>query len=89
MPLFHIIQPEVTVPEPEGAAMRWRPRIAWPPMRWRRRMAAMAYDTTAGPLNYLTVYAPWVQDDNFLLGIRSVADTLGFSQDKLRLRGVR
>jgi adenine-specific DNA-methyltransferase len=51
--------------------------------------AQQAQHTTAGPLNYLTVYAPWVQDDNFLLGIRSVADALGFSQDKLRLRGVR
>lgn len=51
--------------------------------------AQQAQQTTDGPLNYLTVYAPWVQDDNFLLGIRSVADTLGFSQDKLRLRGVR
>ena len=51
--------------------------------------AQQAQHTAAGPLNYLTVYAPWVQDDNFLLGIRSVADTLGFSQDKLRLRGVR
>lgn len=51
--------------------------------------AQQAQHTSAGPLNYLTVYAPWVQDDNFLLGIRSVADTLGFSQDKLRLRGVR
>ena len=51
--------------------------------------AQQAQPTTDGPLNYLTVYAPWVQDDNFLLGIRSVANTLGFSQDKLRLRGVR
>jgi adenine-specific DNA-methyltransferase len=51
--------------------------------------AQQAQHTAAGPLNYLTVYAPWVQDDNFLLGIRSVANTLGFSQDKLRLRGVR
>ena len=51
--------------------------------------AQQAQPASAGPLNYLTVYAPWVQDDNFLLGIRSVADTLGFSQDKLRLRGVR
>jgi adenine-specific DNA-methyltransferase len=43
---------------------------------------------TAGtPVHYLTVYAPWVDDNNFHLGIQSVASTLGFSEDKLRLRG--
>jgi adenine-specific DNA-methyltransferase len=36
---------------------------------------------------YLTVYAPWIADDNFMLGIKTVAETLGFSADKLRLRG--
>jgi adenine-specific DNA-methyltransferase len=39
------------------------------------------------PVHYLTVYAPWVDDNNFHLGIQSVASTLGFSDDKLRLRG--
>ena len=39
------------------------------------------------PVHYLTVYAPWVDDNNFHLGIQSVASTLGFSEDKLRLRG--
>ncbi len=39
------------------------------------------------PLNYLTVYAPWIDDSNFMLGINTVAETLGFSSDKLRLRG--
>jgi adenine-specific DNA-methyltransferase len=38
-------------------------------------------------VHYLTVYAPWVDDNNFHLGIQSVASTLGFSEDKLRLRG--
>lgn len=39
------------------------------------------------PATYLTVYAPWIADDNFMLGIKTVADTLGYSDDKLRLRG--
>ena len=39
------------------------------------------------PLNYLTVYAPWIGDSNFMLGINTVAESLGFSSDKLRLRG--
>ena len=38
-------------------------------------------------VNYLTVYAPWIDDSNFMLGINTVAETLGFSSDKLRLRG--
>ena len=39
------------------------------------------------PATYLTVYAPWIADDNFMLGIKTVAETLGYSEDKLRLRG--
>jgi adenine-specific DNA-methyltransferase len=39
------------------------------------------------PLNYLTVYAPWIDDSNFMLGINTLAESLGFSSDKLRLRG--
>ena len=38
-------------------------------------------------VTYLTVYAPWIEDDNFMLGIKTMAETLGFSDDKLRLRG--
>ena len=41
----------------------------------------------AVPPAYLTVYAPWIADDNFMLGIKTVAETLGYSEDKLRLRG--
>ncbi len=41
----------------------------------------------AEPVRAITVYAPWVNDDNFILGIHTVAETLGFSEDKLRLRG--
>ncbi len=39
------------------------------------------------PAVYLTVYAPWIADDNFMLGIKTVAESLGYSEDKLRLRG--
>ena len=39
------------------------------------------------PATYLTVYAPWVQDDNFMQGIKTLAESLGYSSDKLRLRG--
>lgn len=46
-----------------------------------------ALQAAGTPVHYLTVYAPWVDDNNFHLGIASVASTLGFSDDKLRLRG--
>jgi adenine-specific DNA-methyltransferase len=39
------------------------------------------------PVQHLSVYAPWVQDDNFLLGLKTLLETLGLSEDKLRLRG--
>ena len=42
---------------------------------------------TATPATYLTVYAPWVHDDNFMQGIKTLAESLGYSSDKLRLRG--
>ena len=38
-------------------------------------------------LHYLTVYAPWVQDDNLLLGLDTLVDKLGWGKEKLRLRG--
>ncbi|MBP7492058.1 MAG: site-specific DNA-methyltransferase, partial [Rhodoferax sp.] len=31
------------------------------------------------PATYLTVYAPWIADDNFMLGIKTVAESLGYS----------
>ena len=46
-----------------------------------------ALQQEATPPTYLTVYAPWIADDNFMLGIKTVAETLGYSEDKLRLRG--
>lgn len=39
------------------------------------------------PIAHLCVYAPWVQDNNFLLGTKTLLETLGLSEDKLRLRG--
>ena len=38
-------------------------------------------------LRYLTVYAPWVQDDNLLLSLDTLMDKLGLGKEKLRLRG--
>jgi adenine-specific DNA-methyltransferase len=46
-----------------------------------------ALQQEAAPPAYLTVYAPWISDDNFMLGIKTMAETLGYSEDKLRLRG--
>ena len=46
-----------------------------------------ALQQEAAPPAYLTVYAPWIADDNFMLGIKTMAETLGFSGDKLWLRG--
>ena len=43
--------------------------------------------TEGTPAVYLTVYAPWIADDNFMLGIKTMAESLGYSDDKLRLRG--
>ena len=39
------------------------------------------------PVVYITVYAPWIRDDNFMQGIKTVSETLGYSSEKLRLRG--
>lgn len=41
----------------------------------------------AAPIQAISVYAPWVTDDNFLLGSKTLLDTLNLSEDKLRLRG--
>ena len=39
------------------------------------------------PATYLTVYAPWITDDNFMQGIKTLAESLGYSDEKLKLRG--
>ena len=46
-----------------------------------------ALQAAGTPALRLTVYAPWIADDNFMLGIKSVAESLGYSADKLKLRG--
>ncbi len=43
---------------------------------------------TAGrPIHAISAYAPWLQDDNLLLGLKTLLETLDMSEDKLRLRG--
>jgi adenine-specific DNA-methyltransferase len=51
----------------------------------RQALAQLQADGT--PVQHLSVYAPWVQDNNFLLGLKTLLETLGLSEDKLRLRG--
>lgn len=51
----------------------------------REQLAALKAAGT--PVAQLSVYAPWVQDNNFLMGVKTLLETLGMSEDKLRLRG--
>jgi len=51
----------------------------------REQLAALKAAGT--PVAQLSVYAPWVQDNNFLMGVKTLLETLGLSEDKLRLRG--
>ncbi|MEJ5207754.1 site-specific DNA-methyltransferase [Denitratimonas sp. CY0512] len=39
------------------------------------------------PIHAISAYAPWLADDNLLLGLKTVLETLDMSEDKLRLRG--
>ncbi|THT99340.1 site-specific DNA-methyltransferase [Lampropedia puyangensis] len=39
------------------------------------------------PITHISVYAPWVSDNNLLLGLKTLLQSLDLSQDKLRLRG--
>lgn len=47
----------------------------------RARKAALT------PVHHVSVYAPWVHDDNFLQGVQTLLEMEGFSPDRLRLRG--
>jgi adenine-specific DNA-methyltransferase len=51
------------------------------------RQALTQLNAAGTPVQHLSVYAPWVQDNNFLLGLKTLLETLGLSEDKLRLRG--
>jgi adenine-specific DNA-methyltransferase len=51
------------------------------------RILLNAQKAAGTPLQHLSVYAPWVADNNFLLGTKTLLETLGLSDDKLRLRG--
>ena len=68
-----------------GLARRGAPPLSAEILAADASLRALQTEATA-PV-YLTVYAPWIADDNFMLGIKTVAETLGFSADKLRLRG--
>ena len=52
-------------------------------------LRALVEDAQAAgaPIRALSVYAPWVHDDNFLLGLKTLLEVLHLSEDKLRLRG--
>jgi adenine-specific DNA-methyltransferase len=39
------------------------------------------------PVAHVSVYAPWVHDDNFLQGVQTLLQAEGYSADRLRLRG--
>ena len=39
------------------------------------------------PIHAISAYSPWLQDDNLLLGLKTLLETLDLSEDKLRLRG--
>ena len=51
------------------------------------RQAWEAAQAAGQPLSHISIYAPWVQDDNFLLGVNSWLDTLDLAADRLHLRG--
>jgi len=51
------------------------------------RTLLSAQKAAGSPIQHLSVYAPWVHDDNFLLGTKTLLESLGLSEDKLRLRG--
>ncbi len=49
--------------------------------------AREAAQAAGQPLAHISIYAPWVQDDNFLLAAHSLLESLGLGEDRLRLRG--
>lgn len=51
------------------------------------RTLLSAQKAAGAPIQHLSVYAPWVHDNNFLLGTKTLLESLGLSEDKLRLRG--
>lgn len=51
------------------------------------RTLLSAQKAAGTPIQHLSVYAPWVHDNNFLLGTKTLLESLGLSEDKLRLRG--
>lgn len=51
------------------------------------RAAWQAAQAHGQPLTHLSVFAPWVQDNDFLQSLDTLALTLDLSADRLRLRG--
>ncbi len=39
------------------------------------------------PIRHVCVYAPWIDDDNFLQGIKTLLEAEGYGAESLRLRG--
>ena len=50
------------------------------------RDALQEAKAAARPIHAISAYAPWLQDDNLLLGLKTLLETLDLSEDKLRLR---
>ncbi len=72
-----------------GALYRADDVLFWlQPQPVNRLRDALREAKAAGrPIHAITAYAPWLTDDNMLLGLKTVLETLEMSEDKLRLRG--
>ena len=51
------------------------------------RELLQAAQAAGRPMAHVSVFAPWVQDDNFLLGISTLLEHQGLAADRLHLRG--
>ncbi|MBS0401124.1 MAG: hypothetical protein JSS18_01365 [Proteobacteria bacterium] len=51
------------------------------------RELLQAEDAAGRPIAHVSVFAPWVQDDNLLLGISTLLEHQGLAADRLHLRG--
>lgn len=51
------------------------------------RELLQAAQAAGQPIAHVSVFAPWVQDDNLLLGISTLLEHMGLAADRLHLRG--
>lgn len=51
------------------------------------RELLQAEEAAGRPITHVSVFAPWVQDDNLLLGISTLLEHQGLAADRLHLRG--